>query len=221
MVCSSDKTRLSIIGTKANRKSKLENDNIKIKIRVCGDTIEESQSEKLLGLIVNNTLNLKDHLYGNKENTGLLTKLSKTVGVLKKMRKLMPIKIFKQGVSSIFTSKLIYCLTVWGGIWNLPGNYQHKQMSITKEDLRKLQVLQNKIMRIESGYDYETPTEQLLQKCNQLSVHQQIAYHSICQLKKMIISEEPKYHIIRFTNNKEKNIERIDFHLSLARGFYF
>ena len=161
MVCSSDKTKLLIIGTKANRKSKLENDNMKIQVRVCGDIIEESQSEKLLGIIVNNNLNWKDHLHGNKENTGLLTKLSRTVGVLKKMRKIMPIKIFKQSVSSIFTSKLIYCLTVWGGIWNLPGNHQHKQMSISKENMRKLQVLTNKIMRIESGSDYETATSKM------------------------------------------------------------
>ena len=68
MVCSSDKTKLLIIGTKANRKSKLENDNIKIKIRVSDDIIEKSQSEKNLRLIVNNTLNWKDLLYGNKEN---------------------------------------------------------------------------------------------------------------------------------------------------------
>ena len=50
MICSGDKTKLLIIGTQANRKSKLEMRNLKIKINICNDEINESSSEKLLGV---------------------------------------------------------------------------------------------------------------------------------------------------------------------------
>ena len=53
MICSLEKTKLLIIGTKSNRKSKLEKDNMKIKIKVCGEEIRESNSENLLGLVIN------------------------------------------------------------------------------------------------------------------------------------------------------------------------
>ena len=119
MITSGDKTKLLIIGTKANRYRKLEEINFNMDISVCDETVSESISEKLLGLIVNNTLTWKDHLFGNEENSGLIKELSKRIGILKKLRKYIPDKKFKQIVSGIFTSKLIYCMTVWGKVWNL------------------------------------------------------------------------------------------------------
>ena len=83
MITSGDKTELLIIGTKFNRARKLEANNVKVKIKVCEDTVEESNNEKLLGVIVNNTLTWKDHLIGNDENKGLLNQLSQRIGILK------------------------------------------------------------------------------------------------------------------------------------------
>ena len=66
-------------------------------------------------------------------------------------------------------------------------NEQINQMnsSISKKDMRKLQVLQNKVMRLLSGHDYSTPTKILLQYCNQLSIHQLVVYHISCQVYKI------------------------------------
>ena len=55
MICSSDKTKLLIIGTQVNRIYKLDSQNIKLHINVCGELKIESESEKLLGVVVNNT----------------------------------------------------------------------------------------------------------------------------------------------------------------------
>ena len=46
-----DKTKLLIIGTSQLRKSRLKE---KVQVRVCGKPVEESKSEKLLGLVLNN-----------------------------------------------------------------------------------------------------------------------------------------------------------------------
>ena len=106
-------------------------------------------------------------------------------------------------MSGIFTSKLIYCITVWGKIWNLTDN--DRGSSLTKSELYKLQVLQNKTLRLISGMDYDTPVSTLLKVCNELSVHQLIAYHTACQVYKIHTTKEPVYHYNRlFHDNSEK-----------------
>ena len=92
--------------------------------------------------------------------------------------------------------------------------------------MRKLQVLQNKIMRVETGLDYTAPTQELINKTKQLSVHQHVAYHTLCQTHKILKSEEPKYHFDRISNSNDRSrteggIKRIDYDLSLARSSFF
>ena len=43
------------------------------------DIIEETKSEKLLGVFVNNKLTWKEHLHGDNKNEGLITQLRKRV----------------------------------------------------------------------------------------------------------------------------------------------
>jgi len=94
--CSAEKTKLLIVGTRANRKSKLDKRNQKIKITISEKEIEETTSEKLLGVVVNNTLTWKQHIHGDSENLGLLKNLSNRIGILKKLRKCIPDNKFKQ-----------------------------------------------------------------------------------------------------------------------------
>ena len=66
-----------------------------------------------MGVVVNNTITWKNHLFGNDEEEGLLKNLMKRVGMLRKLRKHLPDNKFKQTVSALFSSKLYYCITVW------------------------------------------------------------------------------------------------------------
>ena len=75
-------------------------------------------------------------------------------------------------------------MTVWGGIWGLPGQENNVNTSISKEEMRKLQVCQNRILRLICGLDYSTLTQTLLDETKQLSVHQLVAFHSACQIYK-------------------------------------
>ena len=61
ILCSGEKTILLILGTKANRVNKLESSDFSPAVTINGDVIEESKSEKLLGVVINNTLTWKDH----------------------------------------------------------------------------------------------------------------------------------------------------------------
>ena len=123
-------------------------------------------------------------------------------------------------VAGIFTSKLIYGITVWGGIWGLPGQQNINNTSISKEAMRKLQVCQNKILRLMCGLDYDTPTKTLLEECNQLSVHQLVAYHTACQVYRIKKSKLPVYHYNRlFDENNGSKI--VDFQLTLGKSNFF
>ena len=144
MVTSADKTKLLVIGTRRNRINKLESNNIKLKVNINEEEKTETSSEKLLGIIVNNSLTWKNHLFGNEEEPGLVKNLSKRIGILTKLRKYLTDKKFKQIVDGIFISKLIYGITVWG-------------FSLNRKELRKLQVSYNKCLRLISHSSYDAP----------------------------------------------------------------
>ena len=233
MVCSSDKTKLLIVSTSANRQTKLIENNLSLKVNICGEEKNESTSEKLLGIIVNNTATFKDHLYGNDEEQGLLKQLSARVGILRRLRKFIPAPRLKILMEGIFSSKMMYGMSVWGRVWQIPGSLDEEtrtSSSITKEDLRKLQVLQNKCLRIVTNSDYKTPTKVLLQKTNSLSVHQLMAQLTLSQVYNIHNMKLPAYHYERLfagaalpgtrsVTNFAAN--RVEYKLSLARTHFF
>ena len=112
MVCSGDKTKLLVLGTRSNRYHKIEKQNYVPQLEICGKTILESECEKLLGILVNNAITQKNHLYGYQEHPGLLPTHSKRVGFLDKMRKYMTDSKFKQITAGLFLSKLNYGISL-------------------------------------------------------------------------------------------------------------
>ena len=148
MVCSGDKTKLVVVGTRSLRQRKLTNQNKSIQVNVCGKVVEESDHEKLLGVIITNDMSWKGHLYdngktGKEKLTGLTTKLGQRVGILTKLRKIMTPTQFNTACEGIFYSKLNYCLQVFGHVWgiNRQEDTQRRFPAFTKEDNRRLQVL--------------------------------------------------------------------------------
>ena len=97
--------------------------------------------------------------------------------------------------------------------------------------MRRLQVLQNTILRLETGLGWYTHTEVLVKKSNHLSVHQLVAYHSALQVFKCKRTSQPEHMFNRlFVNNNNRgglrsvtqdNTTTINFDLSLARGSFF
>ena len=75
-----EKSKLLEIGTSQLRSQKLSN---KMEIIVADEEILETDSEKLLGVLINSELTWKNHLYGDGENEGLVPQLSKRIGILK------------------------------------------------------------------------------------------------------------------------------------------
>ena len=149
LVCSGSKTKLLVVGTKELRKSKLTSVNKRIEIIVDGHTVTESQSERLLGLLINNTMTWKDHLYGNNENKGLIPKLSQRANYIWKLSRVMPKERLNILAEGIFFSLLNYCIEVYGNVWGLVtyDDQNRHSPALRKEDVMKLQVLVNKVLR--------------------------------------------------------------------------
>ena len=103
----------------------------------------------------------------------------------------MTSETFEMIAHGLFTSTLSYCLPVFGNVWFQGEDIRSK--SFTKEDCRKIQVLQNKLARLKTRLPRSTPTETLLQQSNDLSIHQLIALHSLLLTYKIIKSNRPYY----------------------------
>ena len=139
-------------------------------------------------------------------------------------------------MNGLFNSKLIYGISVWGGVWEIPGilnDVRRSAISLTKEDNKKLQILQNKVIRLYTGLPYETPSVELLKASGQLSVQQLTAYHSILQVYKTLKTKQPAYIYdrllprgpnenleIRNSRSVSNNLIRIDGDLAIYRNAF-
>ena len=229
LVCSGKKTKLMIIATTAMRNSRLNGQQLQIK--VCGKTVKESESERILGVIANNKLTWWHHLYGdlsdpNKPVPGLISQLSKRVGMLSQLVKLLPHEKFVKTVNGIFMSKLMYCLQLIGNVWcdDTFEGFNERNHSFTKQNLHSLQILQNKVLRLLTGKGYDTHIVDLLSEAKMLSVNQLIAYTTIVSIHNIKKVGEPIYLANKLAANRNQVIElrqrqhNIQVNFNKARG---
>ena len=195
MVCAGNKTKLLLIGTPQLKHKKFE-EHTNFSIDVDGTAVTNSESEPLLGLVVNDRLNWSNYVRGSDSNSGLIAQLSKRIGLLKKVVKVMPTARFRQVANGLFHSKLVYCLHVFGNVWGLADqdDQNRKCSTFTKSDNQKLQVLQNQVLRmIAKTKMREISTVNLLSQTNSLSVHQLTAFQTLTSVQKLIFNKRPSY----------------------------
>ena len=235
MVCSGPKTKLLILGTSQLRRNPLN--CVDFTVNVCQNIVRESKSERLLGLIVNNRLTWSNYLHGEEEQNanfiGLIPQLNQRVGLLSKLAPLVPKLKFKLLCDGLFYSKLLYCLQVFSNIWcvNNFDEDSRRFVAFTKDDLRKLQVLQNKILRLKCGLGFDCSTRELVEKSGDLSVHQLTAFSTLTTAHRAIVSKKPQYLYskLKLRNRDQipslperyENTLNISSKLTLARGGFF
>ena len=171
-----------------------------------GKQVIETPSEKLLGVIINNQMTWREHLYGESWRTGednsqgLIPQLSQRLGILRKISGVASQKKLKMIAQGLFYSKLAYCLPLFSNTWGL-DHYRDQQTrfsSFTKEDNRKLQVIQNQVARLtvdkrELQGKLNMPTKELLHLSGDLSVHQLGAMNTVNLTKKIMMTQKPTY----------------------------
>ena len=238
MVCSGGKTKLLVIGTSQLRRRLLNGDDTDIEVEVCGTKVKDTPSERLLGLTVNNRMTWQDYLYGERWRTsdnqvGLIPQLNQRVGILSKLSHQMPKEKFKLFCNGLFHSKVMYCLQVFSHVWNIT-NYDTEQRrfsAFTRGDNQKLQVLQNKVMRLKTNLPLGTPTAQLAKVTGDLTIQQLSALSTLTTVKKVLVTQEPQYLAKKLLlrtrsenqslQSRQENTLRIQSHLSISRGGFF
>ena len=240
LVCSGAKTKLLVITTDAMRRSRLGDRTYQI--QVCGKIVRETECDRILGFLVNNKLSWSQHMLGDFSDpanpvTGLINQLSKRVGMLSRLVNLVPKERFKSLVHGLFFSKLRYGLALMGNVRGTEPMFLSLQEtntrhnSFTKANLNALQILENKILRLLTGGNYDTPIKDMLEDSNLLSVNQLIAFSIITTVFKVQKSNKPVYLAKRLgfyqqeplnrTHRNQQDI-RIMFNLSTAReGFMY
>ena len=168
-----------------------------------GRELKRQEEEKLLGVVINNKMTWHDHLHvedwRTKEdnNPGVIPQLSQRLGILKKLSYHSSKKKLKMLASGLFYSKLSYCLPLYTATWGLDSykDTMSRFTTYTKEDNRRLQVLQNQLCRLllkgqgnYYKYKQDHSTKELLEKCGELSIHQLGAQRTIAMVKKTITS---------------------------------
>ena len=182
-----------------------------------GKTIVETKSEKLLGVVINNELTWKEHLYGegwreeSQNAPGLIPQLSQRVRILRRLSKFVNTSRLKLFAEGMFYSKLSYCLPVFGNVFGLDGHKDTttRYSSFTKKDNRRLQVLQNSIMILLTGSPRGTPTTTLLKNTSSLSVQQLVASQTLVMEHKVIHTARPAYLAARLKVKKEEDGRRV------------
>ena len=204
-------------------------------ILVDGKNVQESSSEKLLGTVLNNNLSWSSHLKGDENHKGLYAMLSQRIGFLKKLSYHCDKKSMTRLAHGIFYSKLQCNLPLIVSTWNLDlyKDSGSRVNNFSKDDCRKMQVLQNQVCRIILGKQWlylkqSIPTEQLLSQCKQLSIHQLGVYSTLMMVKKSLLSGLPGYFSEKLKiNNKQVNLRRKEFlepitaNLNVSRSSFF
>ena len=87
--------------------------------------------------------------------------------MIAQLSKVITKKKFKNIISGIITSKPLYGIPLVSNVWGVAdiADSSRRFISFTKEDFRKLQVLQNKVLRIlTETKERNEPTKNLLNK---------------------------------------------------------
>ena len=104
-----EKTHLLIMSTR----QKLRVTNIKVKISTKNEVIKPIESEKLLGIIIQNDLKWSGYIQNNEKS--LLRQLNTRLNALKMISNVASFKVRLMVANGIFCSKLIFQICLLGG----------------------------------------------------------------------------------------------------------
>ena len=190
-----EKTHILTIGT-AERLRKLPQ-----LVQVTMDNVilqeDSGKSEFLLGC------HIQGNLKWESQVKVLLKKLRNRLLGLGALRYIAPFNVRKQVAEGIFTSVLVYCLPVYGGL--------------DKGDLKDIQVLQNKAAQVVTHSPPLAERSPMYDKLNWLTVNQLITYHTVISVFKIRKNLEPEYlarMLTKDSRNRRIMISNIDLGLA-------
>ena len=167
MFLNSEKTKVMFFGSK--RKTK----GIDVKIHQGSGTLEVVDKWKYLGLILDSELNWSCHI------NNIIKKVSCLIGCVRRIKKYVTNRNLVDLYYALLLPHFDYCCTLWG--------------NSTKNNILRLQRMQNKYARIVLDVDNYTPTSYLLNTLKWQSISQRIKYQRCLMVHKIIHRSVPSY----------------------------
>ena len=172
LVINADKTHLVVMGSKAVTRARQF-----VSMRAGEFLIHPSETEKLLGCNIHQSLKWKSHIQTGENS--LIKNLTRKVNALQKVCIHASFKTRLAATNAVFMSTLTYLLPVWGGC----ESYL----------VKSIQTLQNKAARQVTRLSRYASVRRLLSQCNWLSIKQLIFYQSSLTVYRTVKSGVPLY----------------------------
>ena len=150
-------------------------------VSIGNNIIHRKEHVQFLGIILDEFLNWKHHI------NYISIKLSKSVGVLSRLKYILPSNILLMLYNSIILPHLNYCDIIWGNTF--------------KTYLDKIQILQKRAIRIVSKSHYLSPSYPLFIKLQVLPLKQLIKLHTLLYMYKFQNAILPSIPNINFVSN--------------------
>ena len=172
LVVNPDKTHVLVMGTKQMAASRTN-----VSMQAGEFTINPTETEKLLGGHIHQSLQWNHHLSDSKSS--MTSQLTSRINGLKKIAVNATFNTRLMVANGVVMSKLVYLITVWGGA----------QQYL----LKGLQVQQLTAARTVCGFSsFFWSKKKLLDRVNWLSVRQLIFFHTVLQAHKTIKTGLPR-----------------------------
>ena len=161
LVINPDKTHLMVMGPKKwSRKRK------QVSVKAGPYTIKPTETEKMLGGHLHQSLKWNEHLRDNKQS--LMRQITSRMNGLKKVARNSTFKTRLMIANGVVMSRILYLITVWGGA----------QQYLLKE----IQVQQLTAARTVCGFNSKAwSKKKLLDKLGWLSIRQMVYYNTVLQ----------------------------------------
>lgn len=138
-------------------------------LTIFNEPINKTDHEKYLGLIMDSKLTWQYHI------DHLKNKISPLIGALRKISLCIPNKIRPIIYNSLVKPHIEYLIEIWG--------------TAAKSNIKSLQTLQNKIIKVLYKYDYMTPSVELYKKTKFLNINQLYTLKTCMLIRKIITNK--------------------------------
>jgi hypothetical protein len=168
MVINTGKTKSMLVTTQQRRHHLPDQ---KHKVEVNGQVLEQVESERLLGVIVDQNLNWRDHV--NK----VYKKITTNLALLRRIKRYLPYWSRIMFDIAYIVPHVDFCVTVWGSC----------------SDITSLAKLQKQAARIILDCDFTTPSSDMFQKLRWMPIKDWVEYRKANTVYKALNMKTPDY----------------------------
>ena len=168
LVLNISKTKSIILGSFHKLSSKPT-----LKLKIAKVPIEQLNTVKLLGVLIDNSLTWSEHV------DSIVKKMGSGIAMVRKCLPYVPAHILGQVVKSLVLSYLDYCSPVWS--------------SASKTVLDKLQVAQNRAARLVLHCPIRTNIDSMHSKLSWLKVDKRLALSTVTLLGNSVYTAKPEF----------------------------